>query len=735
MNDNVFFLKIAELEQGIEKLRQKKIGSVESELLNDSLDDLVICLKELSVAGKELYHQNCELVATLKELERVRQHYHELFNQAPYGYLITDQEGFIKKVNHAAAALFHEDPGHLVGKPFLTYVCDEDRCALSEHLMRLRLGVQIEGYKLHVLPHNSELVTVSILVNPLKDAEGNFTGLCWFLQDISECKLAEESLKKAKGELESRVEARNAELIKANKALQASEARFREMAELLPYMIYEMDTKLHVTYANRAVFKAFGYTQEEFLRGIQASQQLAEGETERVQEALAAIALGKPTQPHIYKMKRKNGALFFCEIISFPIRDRDGNPTGFRGVMQDITERKLAEEELKRAKEVAEAATNAKSEFLANMSHEIRTPMNAILGLTGLLLDTNLTSDQREQMEIIHNSGNILLAIINDILDLSKIERGMLDLEHHSFDLQGCIEDSLKLVTLKALEKGLSLICLKDNDAPKLIIGDSLRLKQILVNLLNNAIKFTDKGRVTLSVDSIRLDERSYRIHFAVEDTGIGISDASLNKLFKPFSQVHTSKTCKHDGTGLGLAISKKLVEVMGGKIWVESEQGVGSIFHFTILAEECINKPADDLELVYSPKSTQGICQHHDLSILIAEDNTVNQEVMLRMLKKLGYTADTVSNGFEVLQALEREHYDIVLMDVQMPGMDGLEATRAVRNRWPAVQQPRIIAITAYALNSDKDRCIDAGMDDYISKPINLEELRAVLKPGRNII
>ena len=427
--------------------------------------------------------------------------------------------------------------------------------------------------------------------------------------------------------------------------------------------------------------------------------------------------------------------------IASPLYDSSGSIVGAIESIRDITRYKLSEEELKKANQqleitiehaeqmtaTAENANASKSEFLANMSHEIRTPMNAVIGLTGVLMEEDLNPEQRVCVETIRNSGEALLAIINNILDLSKIEGGMEELELQPFDLHSTIEESLDLIAAIAAKKDLKLEYTTENGTPARILGDPTRLRQILVNLLSNAVKFTEKGEISIFISSIELEDGRYEIHFAVKDTGIGIPYEKMPRLFQSFSQADASTTRRYGGTGLGLAISRKLVEMMGGTIWVESDVTTGSTFHFTIQVESTSKEPigASKSASLTGASLDEGL--DHDLHILLAEDNSVNQMVTQRMLNKMGYRADLAANGIEVLQALERQSYDVILMDLFMPEMDGLEATRAILMKWPD-ERPRIIAMTASALKGDREMCMAAGMDAYLSKPVKIEDLKSAL-------
>jgi hypothetical protein len=394
-----------------------------------------------------------------------------------------------------------------------------------------------------------------------------------------------------------------------------------------------------------------------------------------------------------------------------------------RNLEHQVVERNRVNAELRDAIERAQEASRLKGQFLANMSHEIRTPMNGIIGFTQLALATELTEEQRDYMETVEGSAEALLQLINDILDVSKIEAGRMELDRAPFGIRECVESATRTMFASAQQKGLELSWDVDPGIPELVVGDETRIRQVLLNLVGNAIKFTAGGFVRVSVGMEPAPDRSLIAHFTVRDTGPGIAVEKQQVIFEPFRQADGSTTRRYGGTGLGLAISTGLVDLMGGRIWVESQVGRGSAFHFTA--------PFNPAEASLPPRPVSPVngAESVPLSILVAEDNAVSQKLVTALLKERRHSVTIAANGCAVLSLMERRSFDLILMDIQMPEMDGLQATAEIRRREGRTgQRIPIVAMTAHAMAGDRERCLEVGMDGYIAKPMHPGELMALI-------
>jgi PAS domain S-box-containing protein len=520
-----------------------------------------------------------------------------------------------------------------------------------------------------------------------------------------------------------------AELVQAREQLgkRAEEHRLLFERNPQPMLAYDCET-LRIVAVSDASIANTGYAREEFL--TMTLLDIAPEEDHAAMLEYARVNLGKRlglehARPR--RHRRKDGTIIDVISDDLVLRGRDCRVC----LCQDVTERNRASAELALARDEAVEASNMKSAFLANMSHEIRTPMNGVIGMTELLLDMDLTDRQRECAEQISRSGEQMLAIINDILDISKIETGHLELDINDFDLHETIDGTCSFAGAQARAKGLRLEVQIGSDVPRRVRGDGRRLHQVVLNLVSNAIKFTSTGGVSVRVSVIpTAGEDGAMIRVAVADSGIGIDPANLQRMFEPFSQADVSTTRLYGGTGLGLAIARELVELMGGTIAAESELGVGSTFSFELALAPA---QADDEAL---PARAAGMLAAAPADwassplVLVAEDSQVNQIVAARTLERCGCRVDVVGDGRAALEALAKQRYDAVLMDCQMPDMDGYQATAELRRRErDADGHTPVIAMTAQAMDGDRERCIDAGMDDFISKPMRHQDLADTLR------
>jgi two-component system, sensor histidine kinase and response regulator len=667
----------------------------------------------------------------------------------------------------------------------------------------------------------------------------------------------------------------NRELVKRTQALQASEESYRALLENTFSGFYRATSDGRFLEVNPAYVKMLGYGGKEELLPVEIPATLY-GSTADYEAFRTRLLADGAIKDYTERLRRKDGSEIIVEANVRVVKDLEGSVLYFEGFVNDITERKQAEIDLQQAKTAAEAASQAKSQFLANMSHDIRTPMNGIMGMVELALDTELTAEQREYLSVVKGSADSLLRLLNDILDFAKIEARKLDLEPLEFRLRDIIGVTMKTLAVRAHSKALELAYRIAPDVPDAVLGDPSRLRQILVNLVGNAIKFTERGEVVVEVENARCEEETadatrsgaVNLHFSVRDTGVGIPAEKQRAIFEPFTQADSSTTRQYGGTGLGLAISSQLATLMGGRLWVDSRPGEGSTFHFLVrfghgrdhgaaaipselmpwrnlpvlivddnatnrriltetlshwhlrptavgsgrdalatLAQAqragepygltlvdaqmpdmdglalierlghppfvsgatimmltpagqqgdtarcqalgvaaCVTKPVTQSSLLEAIRTALGrprmTAEHRPwparpqagtdrprLHILLAEDNAVNQKLAVRLLEKRGYTLVVASTGKEALAAWERERFDLILMDVQMPEMDGLEVTAAIRQaeRLTGAHTP-IVAMTAHAMSGDRQRCLEAGMDGYISKPIQAQTVFEVI-------
>nr|WP_279287016.1 PAS domain S-box protein [Heliobacterium chlorum] len=521
--------------------------------------------------------------------------------------------------------------------------------------------------------------------------------------------------------------------------LLATREQLSNVFENLDLLFWSLDTTNQKMLQFSSVSeKIYGVPREAFMENPDLWMQFIH--PDEFEEVMSTVSLVEDGQPlaNEYRIIRHDGTVRWVRDHMIPVLDSDKKVIRLDGLVMDITDKKQVEEELQKAKKKAEESSQAKSNFLAMMSHEIRTPMNGILGMTDLLLDTDLSKEQQEYAEAVMESATVLLNVINDILDYSKVEAEKMELHMVDFSLPPLVHSVTKLFANRAKEKGIELTTNISSQSTPPLWGDPNRIRQVLLNLVNNAMKFTDNGNVTVDVQVESEDGVELWVRFAVTDTGIGISKDVQERLFHPFTQADSSTSRRFGGTGLGLAISKRLVELMGGRIGVNSVPGKGSTFWFTLPLRIAVQphaffKEEKTPEIKGWRDKKLGINDtyfHVDLPILLVEDNLVNQRLATALLERLGLTVHAVSNGLEAIGAVAKQDYALIFMDCHMPEMDGFETTAVIRD-WESetTRHVPIIAITALAMQGDREKCLYAGMDDYISKPIDPEKLIALLK------
>jgi len=689
-----------------------------------------------------------ESESRLRDLSVLQQ---AVLDGANYSIISTSPDGIIKTINATAERLLGYRAEELIGRYTPAVIHDEAEIVWQARELSLELGTDIApGFEVFVakarlgitaerewtyIRKDGSRFPVSLSVTALRNSEGEITGFLGIGRDITARRQAEEGLRK-----------------------------LSQAVEQSPVAVIIAKPDGSIDYVNPRFTEITGYTAEEALGQNPRILKSGQKTSEDYKVLWDTITAGRVWQG-VFFNKKKDGGHYWASASISPIRNAQGEISHFIGIQEDITSLKMTEQALNEAKEAAEAANIAKSEFLAGMSHEIRTPMNAIIGMAELLAETPLTAEQRKYVQIFRSAGENLLNLINDILDLSKVEAGHLTLETEPFYLGEVTQKTCDIMGIRAREKNIGLSCRIAPDVCQDLTGDANRLQQILLNLIGNAVKFTEAGEVIMTVDremeiQEHQDERSCLLHFTVADTGIGIPADKVERIFERFTQADSSMTRRYGGTGLGLTISKQLSELMGGRIWVESNLGKGSAFHFTARfhrqAPLVLSKRGAEGDVAWQPfpvkddqekevaqpaapsreikaaagmmekKPGQGPPDQRPLRILLVEDSEDNRFLMIAYFKHTPYEVDIAENGRIAVEKFKAREYDLVLMDMQMPVMDGYTATRIIRS-WEDAQGRRrtpIIALTAFALKEDEEKSLAAGCDSHLNKPIKKVKL-----------
>lgn len=660
------------------------------------------------------------------------------FERAPIGYVDIDRQGTVLRVNRRECELRGLARREIVRRHCADLMPPAGRLKYRQQVeQRLSGQVSLMPYLTQYLRPDGRTALVEVHEELLRNSAGQVLGMRMAAIDVTDREHSEDEAYQTASELRALFQAFPDLFVRLDCNGKVLDCQGGQSSDAFLSAQAFLGRKLHDILPAKVVAQF-----------QQAQDNVRKTDTLQVVEFTVERGLGS----QIYEARML--PLSWDEWIAIfrNITDRKSNETKLHEYAQEL---KRKNEELESALVTAREATELKSRFLANMSHEIRTPMNAVIGMTDFLLGTRLNSEQQEYAETIRRSADALLMLINDILDLSKIEAGKFRLDRVPFSLGALLEEITSVFTLQARAKGLEFSCMTPSGLPGAVGGDPGRVRQVLTNLLGNAIKFTERGHVLVKVELLSEAPGGIQVRFTVRDTGIGIPPDQLNRLFQTFTQVDGSSTRKYGGTGLGLAISKQLVELMGGEVGVSSEPGRGSRFWFTA----CFAKlaPAEAVEfretaararnsaagggpgdhaagaeaLAVANLSTaleeKSETAEEQFRVLVAEDNEINQKITVRLLQKLGLAVDAVVNGRQAVEALTAEKYDLVLMDCQMPEMDGFEATAGIRSLEGTSHRTPICALTANAMEGDRERCLAAGMDDYLSKPVRLDKLQEI--------